>query len=136
MARQPDVNFEQEFRQVRDLNEEQPQEDNFLRGAMQRADVEHSAAQKYKGTTDALLDARGKTHGKFVEHAAVTQTLKQVMRTMPNWDKLRPDQKEALEMNAHKVGRILAGDPDFVDHWDDIAGYAKLVADNLRGIVK
>jgi hypothetical protein len=36
-------------------------------------------------------------------------------------------------MIAHKIGRILNGDPDYIDSWDDIAGYAKLVADRLRG---
>jgi hypothetical protein len=33
-----------------------------------------------------------------------------------------------LEMIAHKIGRVLAGDPNHADHWDDIAGYARLVA--------
>ena len=28
-------------------------------------------------------------------------------------------------------GALLAGDPDFLDHWIDIAGYAKLVVDGL-----
>ena len=45
------------------------------------------------------------------------------------WAKLEQTQRESLDMIAHKIGRILAGDPDFRDHWDDIAGYAKLVAD-------
>jgi hypothetical protein len=31
-------------------------------------------------------------------------------------------------MIAHKIGRIIAGDPDFRDHWDDLAGYATLIA--------
>jgi hypothetical protein len=39
---------------------------------------------------------------------------------------LSDQQIEALEMIAHKIGRIIAGDPDFDDHWDDIAGYAKI----------
>ena len=37
--------------------------------------------------------------------------------------------KEALDMIAHKIGRICAGNPNFKDHWADIAGYAQLVAD-------
>jgi hypothetical protein len=36
--------------------------------------------------------------------------------------------REALEIDAHKIGRILAGDPDFRDHWLDRAGYATLIA--------
>ena len=47
---------------------------------------------------------------------------------------LSPDQREALEMIAHKIARILNGDPDYADSWHDIAGYAQLVADRLNGI--
>jgi hypothetical protein len=42
------------------------------------------------------------------------------------------DQREALDMIAHKIGRILNGDPNYADSWVDIAGYAKLVADRLE----
>ena len=35
-------------------------------------------------------------------------------------------------MIAHKLGRICAGDPDFPDHYKDIAGYATLVAKELE----
>jgi hypothetical protein len=43
------------------------------------------------------------------------------------------DQWEALEMIASKMSRIVNGNPDKVDNWDDIAGYAKLISDRLRG---
>lgn len=79
----------------------------------------------------ATLTARQKTHGDFKVHAAITQRLKAVMETTEGWVKLSPSQKETLHMNAHKIGRILAGNPDFPDHWHDIAGYAKLVEDEL-----
>lgn len=81
--------------------------------------------------TEVLLNERGKTHGDFTDHACITQILKQHMSYTYNWSGLTYVQKEALEMIQHKVGRILAGDPNFKDHWDDIAGYAKLVADRL-----
>lgn len=48
---------------------------------------------------------------------------------------LADDQYEALDMIAHKIARIINGDPDYADSWDDIAGYAKLVADRLQGKV-
>jgi hypothetical protein len=53
------------------------------------------------------------------------------MRGTDNWSRLQPDQQEALEMIAHKVGRILNGDPNYHDSWHDIVGYTKLVADRL-----
>jgi hypothetical protein len=53
------------------------------------------------------------------------------MREHPGWQRLACDQREAFEMNAHKVGRILNGDPNWPDSWHDIAGYAQLVANRL-----
>ncbi|WP_257617167.1 hypothetical protein [Campylobacter pinnipediorum] len=35
-------------------------------------------------------------------------------------------------MIAHKIARILAGNPNYKDHWDDIAGYATLVSKELE----
>jgi hypothetical protein len=81
--------------------------------------------------TNKLLDERLKTHGDFTDHAQVTQSLKFGMQHSPNWDQLTPIQREALEMIQHKIGRILSGDPNHQDHWDDIVGYAKLVSDRL-----
>ena len=79
--------------------------------------------------TTTLLAERGKTHGDFTEHAKITQNLKAAIRQYHGWDRLTESQMEALEMIAHKIGRILAGNPNYADHWDDIAGYAKLVSD-------
>ncbi len=75
-----------------------------------------------------ILAERGKTHGDYSDHAAVTQELKRIMRAN-GWEKLNDCEREALEMIFHKIGRILAGNPHFRDHWDDIAGYATLVAE-------
>lgn len=62
----------------------------------------------------------------------MTQWLKRAMARGRNWEGLSDTQRETLDMVVHKIGRILAGDPDHIDHWDDIAGYAKLVANELR----
>ena len=80
----------------------------------------------------ALLADRGARYGAFKDNAAISQALKAVMRRSPKWDALDPDMKEALEMNAHKISRILCGDPHYDDSWVDIAGYATRVADRLR----
>lgn len=80
----------------------------------------------------ATLEQRGNRYGSFEGHADVTQKMKQVLTRGDSWHKMAPDQKEALEMIVHKIGRILNGDPDYDDSWVDIAGYAKLVADRLQ----
>lgn len=80
----------------------------------------------------ATLEQRGNRYGSFEGHAEVTQKMKQVLMRGDSWHRMAPDQKEALEMIVHKIGRIINGDPDYDDSWVDIAGYAKLVADRLQ----
>jgi hypothetical protein len=82
--------------------------------------------------SDPLLALRGSRYGAFADNAKLSQALKAVMRSGPNWESLDADMKEALEMNAHKISRILCGDPNYDDSWVDIAGYATRVADRLR----
>ena len=82
-------------------------------------------------TTQEILVARGKEYGEFAEHARITQNIKAAYKDSPNWNKLPPAMKEALEMNAHKVGRILNGNMNNKDSWQDIEGYTKLVSDTL-----
>ncbi len=79
-----------------------------------------------------VLSERGKRYGVFSEHAKYAQEMKEIFRTSHNWKGMQPDQREALEMIAHKIWRILNGDPDYFDSWKDIAGYAKLVSDRLE----
>jgi hypothetical protein len=89
-------------------------------------------------TVDETLDARAVDYGKFIEGAEVMQMLKRVVQNaLSNRDKvLAHDQAESMDMIIHKIGRIINGNPDVVDHWLDIAGYAKLVADRLEGRVR
>ena len=87
---------------------------------------------------DSTLDARAVDYGKFIEGAEVMQMLKRVvLNALNNRDKvLAHDQAESLDMIIHKIGRIINGNPDVVDHWLDIAGYAQLVADRLNGRIR
>lgn len=84
------------------------------------------------------LTARGNRYGPFTGHADVTQQLKHTIAVeLGTRDKvLAPDQQEALDMICHKIGRIINGDENYDDSWIDIAGYAQLVADRLRGVVR
>ena len=82
-------------------------------------------------TTQEILEARGKEYGEFAEHARITQNIKAAYKDSPNWNKLPTAMKEALEMNDHKVGRILNGNMANKDSWQDIEGYTKLVSDTL-----
>lgn len=81
---------------------------------------------------DKTLHERGTRYGSFSGHADVSQRIKAAMATGRNWNTISPDKREALEMIAHKVARILNGDPEYHDSWHDIIGYTKLVADTLE----
>ena len=83
-----------------------------------------------------VLEERGSRYGPFITHAAITCALKEVMYHNGGYSKMAPDQREALDMIFHKIGRIINGDSDYADSWVDIAGYAKLVADRLEGTIR
>lgn len=83
-----------------------------------------------------VLTERGTRYGTFESHAEASQALKGVIRARMGgkWNDMQDDQREALDMIAHKIARIVNGDPNYADSWVDIAGYAKLVADRLMGV--
>ena len=80
----------------------------------------------------AILQQRGERYGAFAGHAKVAQDIKRAMAASANWDKLTDDKREALEMIAHKIARVLNGDPEYYDSWIDISGYTELVIKELR----
>lgn len=75
------------------------------------------------------LADRKKSHGDFSVHARITQGLKAVIKD--DRSRLLPIHAEAIDMILHKIGRICAGDPNVHDHWDDIAGYAKITSERI-----
>lgn len=91
-----------------------------------------SGAIKVVDDLSAVLQQRGSRYGEFKDNAYVSQQLKSIISSGSNYDLLDPDMKESLDMIAHKIARILEGDPFYDDSWIDIAGYAKLVANRLQ----
>jgi len=90
---------------------------------------------KETANVDKTLDARAEMYGKFKDGASLMQAVKRELaaHAAKHGKTFADDQWEALEMIVHKIGRIVNGDPDVVDHWVDIAGYATLVSDRLEG---
>lgn len=78
------------------------------------------------------LELRGNVYGKYETLAVTAQQLKDIVRMGANYDSLSLPMKESVDMICHKIARIVnGGQPQEIDHWHDIAGYAKLVEDML-----
>lgn len=84
--------------------------------------------------TESLVQERHTTHGNWMDQAATAQVLKNVIRTAAakasqnkgGFAQLTPQQLEALDMTCAKISRIIWGNANEPDHWDDIGGYANL----------
>lgn len=75
-----------------------------------------------------ITETRQTTHGSFNSNAVFSQALKNEIRSTmgSGWQQLPPEQREALDMIALKLSRIVSGKAFTADHWLDIAGYATL----------
>lgn len=80
----------------------------------------------------ALLRERENVYGNFAKQAAIASDLKGILRAYCNWDDhFTADQREALDFIMTKIARAVNGDPNHVDGWRDIEGYARLIAERL-----
>ena len=79
------------------------------------------------------INERGSNYGRFSGQSAISQKLKSVLKSQPNWTSLTSSQQESLEMICHKMARIINGRADYDDSWRDIAGYSMLVVEQLNG---
>ena len=82
-----------------------------------------------------VLDTRAEQYGSFMQSSDTAIRIKGIMHNAVarNEVHLYPDQLQALDMIATKISRIVHGNPNHLDSWIDIAGYATLVADRLQG---
>lgn len=80
---------------------------------------------------NSILEERVKTHGNFEEVADLDTELFSTFNTYSQ-SNLENYQYCAIKMILHKIARIGCGDPEFIDHWKDIVGYATLVINELE----
>jgi hypothetical protein len=76
--------------------------------------------------TQDILNEREKTHGDFERFADLKAALVDACDDYGDYGKLTNTQYAALNNILTKAARIICGDPNHDDHWDDIAGYAML----------
>ena len=102
------------------------------------AELEQDIQKVSAADVTTTLGSRARAYGNFRDNARLAQALKRTMAEHAEdmGKTFADDQWEALEMIATKVSRIVNGNPDDIDQWHDIAGYATLIADRLRGVVR
>ena len=82
---------------------------------------------------NGILNEREKTHGDINEGAPVYRLLKRAFYTgKNNIDDFSSIQEQVLDAIFMKIARISCGDPNFIDHWQDIVGYATLAVKELE----
>ena len=94
------------------------------------SDTGTDVLDKYFSVQETLNDRR-KDYGDFVTLMELSQELQDVMRSRFGWTRLTGVQREALQMIASKIARILNGNPNLRDNWHDIQGYARTVENSL-----
>jgi hypothetical protein len=83
-------------------------------------------------TTDDLLVRRSSTHGEFMDNAQTEVALCEVIDRGRQRGTMHPTMVVSLRMLAHKIARAINGDPYNPEHWEDMAGYARLVETRLK----
>ena len=81
---------------------------------------------------DDTLAEREARYGDFTDHACISQAILHYLMSGRSWAMMRPAHKEALTIIAHKMARIVNGDPNYGDSWHDIAGYATLAEQRCK----
>ncbi len=80
-----------------------------------------------------VITERAKIRAPYPEQARVSQNIKRMLFDSPCTRNLSDSQRESLEHIANKIARIVTGDPNEVDAWTDISGYAELIVNELTG---
>jgi hypothetical protein len=103
------------------MNEHDPltsSQNSTLKQILDRASEPHELA---------MLNERHVTHGNFEDNAIISQSIKRLFRAGPGWNNCSDVEREAMDMIALKLSRVLSGRSMSKQHWEDIVGYAKLV---------
>ena len=79
---------------------------------------------------DKLMEERKTTHGGYTEQSLVYHEIANSISAIEQLT--TPGMKQALQMIAVKLSRIVVGNCNTIDHWLDIAGYATRVVEELE----
>ena len=81
---------------------------------------------------ETTLNERKGNYGTFEDNAIVAQQIKVIFEESSKYHRCSASQQEALDLIATKLARIVTGDPNYIDNWHDISGYATLIEKQLE----
>jgi len=84
-------------------------------------------------TIETILAERGATYGEYPVGARIAMDMFDVAQASPSYRKMTAGQQYAVFMILAKLSRALNGDPNHIDDWRDVVGYATLVLETLNG---
>ena len=86
-----------------------------------------------------LLSSRQTYYGEFPDNARIADKLLKVLQgqehDLPtNWHRLGATKRQGIVMIVLKLSRALSpsGNPEYVDNWRDIQGYARLIEESCH----
>lgn len=78
--------------------------------------------------TTKILEERGQNYGDYKAVAALSQVLEDAVRKAAQYPNMPAHHKESIKMILQKISRLVNGNFNHKDGWDDIAGYARLIS--------
>ena len=76
-------------------------------------------------TVREVLGRRELTHGFYGRTSSVAAAIRNALGVGLGYHTMSPGKRIAVDEIALKLARIVCGDPNYPDHWIDIAGYAE-----------
>lgn len=77
-----------------------------------------------------ILTERGESYGDYVDVSSLAIQLQELIFLISR-GRFKPYQRFAIQHICGKISRLANGDVNHLDSWQDIAGYATLVAKEL-----
>lgn len=83
-------------------------------------------------STQEILAERGSRYGKFKDHAEIVQAFINVFDQYADSVPIKADARQAVRVIFDKIARMINGDPEYIDNWQDIVGYGTLVLERMK----
>lgn len=76
---------------------------------------------------EATLRERNARYGDWPDQAQIIEDMVAALEVWPGWKRMKAYQREGIRHIVDKIARSVSGDPNYIDHWHDMAGYASVV---------